>query len=261
MHNDGSGMRSPTRSCPRTCAPEHASADTPRVADVPYEGTRRLRGRLEACSSVNSTDAAHGGRTRCPRGRPPPAFHPLARHNSSGGPTLAVPLPEPPARLEGATSGSMRFTPGRRPHRLLVRSARRPRNCSRCSVPPPTQGALLSSRSLQPASRLSRSLSFETIRWMMADQPHWVGMPRERCSMSRAWRPPFSTAARQRPSIWLESAQSPHCSALVVATVRYSVEEKPAVTCDNTQKPWSGNHRYLLCKQAAAGSSPAVSTR
>ena len=78
--------------------------------------------------------------------------------------------------------------------------------------------------------------------------------------MSRAWRPPFSTAARRRPSIWLESAQSPHCSALVVATVRYSVEEKPAVTCDNTQKPWSGNHRYLLCKQKAVGSSPTVST-
>ena len=85
-------------------------------------------------------------------------------------------------------------------------------------------------------------------------------MPRERCSMSRARRPPFSTAARRRPSTWLESAQSPHCSALVVATVRYSVEEKPAVTCDNTQKPWSGNHRYLLCKQKAVGSSPTVST-
>ena len=78
--------------------------------------------------------------------------------------------------------------------------------------------------------------------------------------MSRAWRPPSSTAARRRPSIWLESAQSPHCIALVVTTVRYSVEEKPAVTCDNAQKPWSGNDRYLLCKQKAVGSSPTVST-
>ena len=211
-------MRSPTRSCPRTCAPEHASADTPRVADVPYEGTRRLRGRLEACSSVNSTDAAHGGRTRCPRGRPPPAFHPLARHNSSRGPTLAVPLPEPPARLEGATGGSCGSLP--EVVGTVCWSVRVAVRATVLAAPshPPTQGALLSP-SLEPASRLSRSLSFETIRWMMADQPHWVGMPRERCSMSRAWRPPFSTAARRRPSIWLESAQSPHCSALVVATV------------------------------------------
>ena len=57
-----------------------------------------------------------------------------------------------------------------------------------------------------------------------------------------------------------ESAESPHCIALQVATVRYIVEEKPAVTCDNAQTPWSDEDRHLLCKQGVAGSSPVVST-
>ena len=73
-------------------------------------------------------------------------------------------------------------------------------------------------------------------------------------------RPPFSTAARRHPSLWVESAQSPHCIALEVATVRYIVEEKPAVTCGDAQTPWSGEDRHLLCKQEGVGSSPTVST-
>jgi hypothetical protein len=48
--------------------------------------------------------------------------------------------------------------------------------------------------------------------------------------------------------------------ALQVATVRYSVKEKSAVTCDNAKSPWSGDRRHLLCKQKAVGSSPTVST-
>ena len=78
-------------------------------------------------------------------------------------------------------------------------------------------------------------------------------MPRARARRSR--RP-----VRRRPSIWLESAQSPHCIAREVATVRYSVDDKPAVTCDNAQIPWSDDGRYLLCKQGVVGSSPIVST-
>ncbi len=57
-----------------------------------------------------------------------------------------------------------------------------------------------------------------------------------------------------------ESAESPHCIALHVATVRYIVEEKSAVTCDDAQRRWSARDRYLLCKQKAVGSSPTVST-
>lgn len=58
----------------------------------------------------------------------------------------------------------------------------------------------------------------------------------------------------------MESAESPHCIALQVATVRYSVEEKLAVTCDDAKGPWSDEDRHLLCKQAGVGSSPTVST-
>ena len=57
-----------------------------------------------------------------------------------------------------------------------------------------------------------------------------------------------------------ESAESPHCIALHVATVRYIVEEKWALTCADAQNPWSGCERSLLCKQKAVGSSPTVST-
>ena len=57
-----------------------------------------------------------------------------------------------------------------------------------------------------------------------------------------------------------ESAESPHCIALQVTTVRYIVEEKWGLTCDNEQNRWSGDGRYLLCKQKAVGSSPTVST-
>jgi hypothetical protein len=42
--------------------------------------------------------------------------------------------------------------------------------------------------------------------------------------------------------------------------VRYIVEEKPPVTCDDAQTPWSDEDRHLLCKQGVAGSSPVVST-
>lgn len=57
-----------------------------------------------------------------------------------------------------------------------------------------------------------------------------------------------------------ESAESPHCIALQVATVRYNVEVKPAVTCDDAETSWSDEGRHLLCKQKAVGSSPTVST-
>ena len=60
--------------------------------------------------------------------------------------------------------------------------------------------------------------------------------------------------------VLVESTESPHCIALEVATVRYNVEEKGAVTCDDAQTPWSGEGRVLLCKQGVAGSSPVVST-
>lgn len=84
---------------------------------------------------------------------------------------------------------------------------------------------------------------------------------------------PWQAVRRQRPSVAggadpasnrhpaaTESAESPHCIALHGATVRYIVEEKCALTCDNAENPWSGGGRYLLCKQKAVGSSPTVST-
>ena len=42
--------------------------------------------------------------------------------------------------------------------------------------------------------------------------------------------------------------------------MRYNVEEKRAVTCDDAQTPWWVEERVLLCKQGVAGSSPVVST-
>jgi hypothetical protein len=57
-----------------------------------------------------------------------------------------------------------------------------------------------------------------------------------------------------------ESAESPHCIAVQGATVRYIVEEKWPLTCDDAQNRWSGDGRHLLCKQGVAGSSPVVST-
>jgi hypothetical protein len=84
---------------------------------------------------------------------------------------------------------------------------------------------------------------------------------------------PWQAVRRQRPSVAggadpasnrhpaaAESAESPHCIALHGATVRYIVEEKCALTCDNAENPWSGGGRYLLCKQGVVGSSPIVST-
>ena len=62
------------------------------------------------------------------------------------------------------------------------------------------------------------------------------------------------------PVLSAESTESPHCTALQVATVRYNVEEKRAVTCDDARIPWSAAGRVLLCKQGVAGSSPVVST-
>ena len=57
-----------------------------------------------------------------------------------------------------------------------------------------------------------------------------------------------------------ESAESPHCIAVDGTTVRYILEDKWQLTCDNAQTRWSGTERYLLCKQKAVGSSPTVST-
>ena len=84
---------------------------------------------------------------------------------------------------------------------------------------------------------------------------------------------PWQAVRRQRPSVAggadpasnrhpaaAESAESPHCIALHGATVRYIVEEKCALTCDNAENPWSGDRRHLLCKQGVVGSSPIVST-
>ena len=42
--------------------------------------------------------------------------------------------------------------------------------------------------------------------------------------------------------------------------MRYIVQMKPALTCDDAQSPWSTFWRDLLCKQGVAGSSPVVST-
>ena len=65
----------------------------------------------------------------------------------------------------------------------------------------------------------------------------------------RAWpsRAPLAPADARSPigrvdarPVGAESAESPHCIALQVATVRYIVEEKPAVTCDDAKTPWSG---------------------
>ncbi len=42
--------------------------------------------------------------------------------------------------------------------------------------------------------------------------------------------------------------------------MRYTVEEKWAVTCDDAQRRWSADWRVLFCKQAVVGSSPTVST-
>ena len=57
-----------------------------------------------------------------------------------------------------------------------------------------------------------------------------------------------------------ESAESPHCIAVEGTTVRSIMEDKWPFTCDNAQTRWSGDERYLLCKQKAVGSSPTVST-
>jgi hypothetical protein len=88
--------------------------------------------------------------------------------------------------------------------------------------------------------------------------------PGRRAWSSMLWSRPPSAApldclVEVRP-LQVESAESPHCIALQVATVRYIVEEKPAVTCDDAQTPWSDEDRHLLCKQKAVGSSPTVST-
>ena len=76
-------------------------------------------------------------------------------------------------------------------------------------------------------------------------------------------RPPvtgvFDAASNACP-VAGESAESPHCIAVQGATVRYIVEEKWPLTCDDAQNRWSGDGRHLLCKQGVAGSSPVVST-
>ncbi len=95
----------------------------------------------------------------------------------------------------------------------------------------------------------------------MADNRPWV-RARLGESLLRRARPAAAivdTAPNACP-IGAESAESPHCIALQVATVRYIVEEKRPVTCDDAKTPWSGEGRYLLCKQGVAGSSPVVST-
>ena len=54
-----------------------------------------------------------------------------------------------------------------------------------------------------------------------------------------------SAAAVERPlkarTHRTESAQSPHSNALVVATVRYIVQMKPVLTCDDARKTRSAN--------------------
>ena len=57
-----------------------------------------------------------------------------------------------------------------------------------------------------------------------------------------------------------ESTKSPHSIALQGTTVRNSVEEKPALTCEDARTGWSAKARVLLCKQGVVGSSPIVST-
>jgi hypothetical protein len=58
--------------------------------------------------------------------------------------------------------------------------------------------------------------------------------------------------ARQAVAASRESVESPHCIALQVATVRYIEPIKPPLTCDNAEKTWSDEDRYLLCKQGVA---------
>ena len=99
------------------------------------------------------------------------------------------------------------------------------------------------------------------IRWMMTDN-RAVGLvaPWQAVRGTREAVGAVVDPASDRCRAPAESAESPHCIALQVATVRYSVDEKPTVTCDNAQSPWSDDGRYLLCKQKAVGSSPTVST-
>jgi hypothetical protein len=99
------------------------------------------------------------------------------------------------------------------------------------------------------------------IRWLMTDNGA-VGLtaPWHAAAPSRSAIAAGPEHVEAGCPVAAESAESPHCIALQVATVRYSVEEKLAVTCDNAQNRWSGRGRYLLCKQKAVGSSPTVST-
>src|SRR4051794_35505663 len=95
----------------------------------------------------------------------------------------------------------------------------------------------------------------------MADQPHYGSIaPGEAVVRSRPLSPALLEGVIDVPPVRVESAESPHCIALQVATVRCNVVEKLALTCDDAQMPWSGDGRHLLCKQKAAGSSPVVST-
>ncbi len=99
------------------------------------------------------------------------------------------------------------------------------------------------------------------IRWLMGG-PTALG----RIALGHAGRPSrlgsrvvLTAAPNARPAP-AESAESPHYIAVEGATVRYIVEDKSRLTCDNAQDRWSGVGRHLFCKQGVAGSSPVVST-
>jgi hypothetical protein len=74
------------------------------------------------------------------------------------------------------------------------------------------------------------------------------------------WKIPVEDSPHRRCPVAVESTRSPHCIALQVATVRYSVDNRSTMTCDDAQTPWLVKGRGLLCKQGVAGSSPVVST-
>ena len=86
---------------------------------------------------------------------------------------------------------------------------------------------------------------------MMADNAVGLSAPWQAVRWQGLSMAAGSDPALNRHPAAAESAESPHCIAVEGATVRYIVEEKWPLTCDNAQSPWSGDGRHLLCKQAA----------
>ena len=174
-------------------------------------------------------------------------------------PRATTMAPKLNVRSAGAITPSRHQQPSRSVDRGLAPSTGR---FVRPTATPPTPGGspVAPPRSLEPVTRCRDRHPSAPIRSIDGGST---------ARGRRAWRamltsrPPGarrSPRPLRRPSLLFESAQSPHCIALEVATVRYIVEEKSAVTCDDAQIPWSDDDRHLLCKQEGVGSSPTVST-